>query len=587
MPVLKGYDALNNFQSISVQAASCDYLSVANISAGTKKMILGGTEFTAGANQTTSSLFTKAFSAPYPVTDSLLYETLMDLCNQFGIMLANANKSIIPFTPDSYRLVPGQANVAPYFGMSCADTSTGSSITVSMEGANPAGGGTTLVQNETAPSGTFQYTGFILPCLFTGVSYSYGDWNVGVVYVENIKRVQNPSVGNCNIYFRLCYGINQNNFTATDPEPGEKGFIPTAATTTRLQPGVGGRGTTNKKNPDYAGDSIQQPGAPDESKASAIGTGFITAYVIDKGNLAKVGECLWGTTLEGFLQGMFVNPLDYIVSLSVFPYEPDAAGSEYIKMGRFLCAVAGGGITQALGVNAYGNPLSSQYKVVDFGTVEIPENWGNFLDYSQTTIELYLPFIGTVNLDVSEAMGGTVNVQYTIDYFTGQCVANVLCSRPNFVLPSGKALSHVHAQHSFQGNCATQIPISRADYGAMVGNLINACTQAITNPVNGFMGIASDAVTGGFRPNVSSKGNIVANAGYCAVLYPYIRITRPITAEPESYQEVMGFPSYINTTLGECDDLCVCDGIDLKGISGATESELDRIRQLCSEGVYV
>ena len=121
----------------------------------------------------------------------------------------------------------------------------------------------------------------------------------------------------------------------------------------------------------------------------------------------------------------------------------------------------------------------------------------------------------------------------------------------------------------------------------MVGSLINAAAQAITNPVAGFGGIAQDAITGGFRPNVTSKGNIVANAGFCSVLYPYVRITRPITAEPDSYQEVMGLPSYINTTLGECDDLCVCDGIDLSGVTGATENELNKIRQLCIEGVYV
>ena len=95
------------------------------------------------------------------------------------------------------------------------------------------------------------------------------------------------------------------------------------------------------------------------------------------------------------------------------------------------------------------------------------------------------------------------------------------------------------------------------------------------------------ALSGGFRPSVTSKGNIVANSGFCSVLYPYIRITRPITAEPESYQEVLGYPSYINTTLGECEGLCVCEDIDIEGIVGATENELSRIKSLCSEGVYI
>ena len=374
-----------------------------------------------------------------------------------------------------------------------------------------------------------------------------------------------------------------------DLDPGKKGFEPTGARTNKNIPGIGGRGTSQKKEPDYAGDTVTQPGAPDESVASAVGAGFLTSYKIDEANLHKVGQNLYGDTLLTAIKQIAVNPIDFIVSLMVFPCSPASIGSaSYVKLGGWLCKVppVPGDPGRDLGTEAVGYPLTSQFKVIDFGTVEIPENWGNFLDYSQTTIELYLPFIGSVNLDVSEAMGGFVNVQYTIDFFTGMCVANVLCSKP-MTLPNGKVLGNVNAQHSYQGNCAIQIPLSSTDYGSMIGSLINACTQSITNPVNGFMGIASDAIGGGFRPNVTSKGNIVANSGFCAVLYPYIRLTRPVTAEPDSYQECVGYMSYINTSLGECSDLCVCDSINLSGISGATESELNRIRQMCLDGVYV
>ena len=378
--------------------------------------------------------------------------------------------------------------------------------------------------------------------------------------------------------------VNSDSYIEPDYDPGQKGFKPTGAYTNKDNPGNGGRGTTQKKHPDYAADNITQPGAPDESIASAIGSGFINCYKIDSSNLEKVGQCLYGSTMLGFLQSLAVNPLDFIISLMVFPCSPNVGASEHIKLGGWLAAATGGA---ALGFDASGYKLANEFKVVDFGTLTIPENWGNFLDFSQTTIELYLPFIGSVNIDTSEVMGGTINIQYTIDFFTGMCVANVLCSRPDLVLPSGKPLNYVHAQHSYQGNCAIQIPLSAINYGSMVGSLINACTQGITNPVAGFAGIASDAVAGGFRPNVTSKGNIVANAGFCSVLYPYVRITRPITAEPDSYQEVMGLPSYINTTLAQCEDLCVCDDIDLRGIAGATENELNKIRQMCKDGVYV
>lgn len=388
----------------------------------------------------------------------------------------------------------------------------------------------------------------------------------------------------------FCFNSNPDNMLNVimregtfESDPGEKGFRPTGANTSKFKPGNGGRGTAGSKNPAYSGDHIEQPGAPDESSASAVKSGFLNCYKMTQSELNKVCACLYSDTLLDAIKQLMVNPLDFIVSMMIFPCSPDVGASEAIKFGKWSCVATG--VIGALGTDMSGAKLSNQFKVFDFGTITVPENWGNFLDYSQTSVELYLPFIGSVQLDPSECMGGTVNVQYTVDFFTGQCVANVYCHK-YITLPSGMPIDRVEGQHSYQGNCAVQIPLSAVNYGSMIGSLINACTGSITNPTQPFS-VLTDAAGGGFRPSVTSKGNVVANSGFCAVLYPYIRLLRPITAEPESYQEVMGLPSYINTTLGECEDLCVCDGIDLKGISGATESELQRIRQLCSEGVYV
>lgn len=435
-------------------------------------------------------------------------------------------------------------------------------------------GGTNILDSPNAGSSIF--------------AISTGGANATYIYGSCITQFMN--YGSTGIFGTITLQVNltaltSENWAEIEYEPGEKGFKPTSDRTTNRRPGIGGRGKQDKPTPQYKSDPIEQPGEPDETKASAAGSGFITAYDITTANLQGVGACLWGTTLQGFLSGLLVNPLDFIVSLAVFPYIPHIGGSTPIKLGRWLCK-SDLSDPNALGVSANGSPLTSQFRTIDFGTVAIDEEWGSFLDYEHTSIQLYLPFIGTVDIDVAECMNGTINVQYTIDFFTGQCVANVLCTKP-LMLPSGKSLSNVHAQHSFQGNCATQIPISRADYGAMIGNLINACTQSIANPVTGAVNIAEGAVSGAFRPNITTKGNIVANSGFCAVLYPYVRITRPITAEPDSYQEVSGYPSYINTVLGECNGLCVCEDIEIKNANGATESEINRIIQLCREGVFV
>lgn len=368
----------------------------------------------------------------------------------------------------------------------------------------------------------------------------------------------------------------------TETPPGKKDFKPTKTRYTKFMKGIGGRGhgaTHKGQTPAYETDDISNPGAPDETYASAIGSGFVHAYNIVQNSLDGLAKCLWGTTLGTAITNLFVNPLDFIISLNVFPCKPSMGSSVPIKIGKWQCTTAD------LGADASGLPLTKQFKVLNFGTVNVYENWGSFLDYTNTSVELYLPFIGTVDLDTAEVMNGSIDLDYTIDFFTGMCVANVNCNRM-VEMPDG-TVKNQKSQHSFQGNCSMSIPLSQVQYGNMIGSLIQAGTNGLKNPALGVGTLVSEAVGGGFKPSVTSKGTISANAGFCSVLFPYVRITRPISAESDSFQEVMGYPSYIDSTLGECEDLCICESIDLHTITGATDSEIERIRQLCLEGVHV
>ena len=377
-----------------------------------------------------------------------------------------------------------------------------------------------------------------------------------------------------------------------DFDPGEKGFEPTIDINDGKSIGGRGKGSGDghSKRPEYKTDEITQPGAPDESSASAVGSGLIHAYKITTENLGKVGACLYGETIMDKLANMLINPLDFLVSLNIFPCMPSHIGfSGPITLGRWECKedLTHGG----LGFRAVGWELTRQFEVLNFGTLEVGENWGSFLDYTHTKAELYLPFIGTIDLDVSEFMNGSINVKYTIDFFTGACVANVLC-RKTTVIPSKNSLgttANQYAQHSYQGNCAMSVPLTAVQYGGMIGSVINSVGKGITtgNPAVALGAMAGDFLSGNARPQATSKGSITSNGGFCSVLYPYIRIVRPITNVSESYQTTEGYPSYIDSSLSACDGLAVCDSINLSGVSGATDSELERIEQLCKQGVYV
>lgn len=367
--------------------------------------------------------------------------------------------------------------------------------------------------------------------------------------------------------------------------PGGKGYKPTAVKYDPSNPGIGGRPHTTGPNnsPVFETDDIDNPPAPNELYASAVATGLIRPYKISTGNLANLATCLYGTTLMGLITNMAINPLDFIVSLNIFPTTPELIGTtSHVKLGRWTCSDGDAG----LGVNVEANMLAKQFAVVNFGKVFIYENYGNFLDYTNTQIELYLPFIGTVDIDTAEVMDGGIELAYTIDFLTGMCVANVNCNR-TVILPDGSAKVQ-RSQHSYQGNCAISVPLSQTQYGNMVGSMIRVGATGMGGGIGAAgMSFVSEGLSGGFKPAVTTKGVISANAGFCSVLYPYVRITRPISVYGDSFQDVEGFPSYIDSTLGQCEDLCVCDSIDLRSVSGATDSEIERIRQMCLEGVHV
>ena len=363
---------------------------------------------------------------------------------------------------------------------------------------------------------------------------------------------------------------------------GNKGFRPIGYIPQR---NAFGGGYINGETPGYTTDELELPGAPDETHGSAIMAGMINIYQITDANLNALGKALFGSEgLDGLLvklQNSFLNPLDAIISLQVFPCTPDLGSSEHIKLFDWSCYV------NKLGTDTTGNKLAKQFKTYNFGKLNVSEMWNSYLDYDSTSFELYLPFIGSVDIPIAEVMNGSIEVEYTVDFLTGMCVANVLCTK-NVPLSSNVS-ENQYAEHSYMGNCSVHIPLNNVTYGNIIGSLMQAASAGLKTGNAGvaLASLVESGLSGGLQPTVKTKGTVNANAGFCSVLYPYISITRPITAESESFQEVEGYPSYMEGTLGSYEDLCICDDIDLSGMVNATDSEMEEIRSICKSGIYI
>lgn len=73
--------------------------------------------------------------------------------------------------------------------------------------------------------------------------------------------------------------------------------------------------------------------------------------------------------------------------------------------------------------NVTANSVTTDIIETDCGTVEIVGNYNNAMDYENTTIEIYLPFIGFMQLDTEKVMNETLSLVYKTNIINGDTIA--------------------------------------------------------------------------------------------------------------------------------------------------------------------
>ena len=330
---------------------------------------------------------------------------------------------------------------------------------------------------------------------------------------------------------------------------------------------------------DGTSDTIGLPSLP---SLSGLNTGFFTAFIPSASQMQSVSDYLWNNAITDILdpdtglgekvdalKKIVANPYDAIMGCSIIPVTPPTAGSKELKMYGLLKT----GISLPY--------ASSRWVQVDCGTLNIHEFWGSYLDYSPytKTTSLYLPYIGTVSIDIDLIMAKSIQVVYYVDILSGICVA--------FILVDGSVKFH------YQGQCSTQVPITNADYSStisagigLIGNASQVVGSAVTGAgAGGIGGAVAGAVSGaisqapavasnvmGAKPDIRSGGAIGSSAGILSVQRPYLIIERPKQSVPAFQNHFTGYTEFETINL---------DGIAL---TDAEKAELDNILK---GGVYL
>lgn len=383
------------------------------------------------------------------------------------------------------------------------------------------------------------------------------------LYLGGIAMIMNPRYNNCEIYISFNKNAVYSNFSQVlsvennnQPLEGDYSY-------------------------DFTGDNIELPTAPDETVSGVLASGFLNIYKPSDADLRAFGGALWTNafntkwydldSVANLILNAVSNPIDFIIGLFMLPITPDTGNASGIYLG-------------GINVNTITAPrVTVQYKTIDFGVINIDELYGNYLDYANSRVSIYLPYVGTADIDVQEINGGSVHLQYIVDCFTGACVANVQCVKQTKT-PWGQTYLN-KTVHSYSGNMAIQLPISAGSFDTLTQGLINVGLGLGTNTPAVAMTGAKDVMQG-FAGDVTTRGSLSSNTGKLGYQTPYLMFTRPIESRPANLGELHGYSAGVGGILSQFKGYVECSDVKLDGVT-ATDSELNEIENILKSGVYV
>lgn len=317
-------------------------------------------------------------------------------------------------------------------------------------------------------------------------------------------------------------------------------------------------------NPPDTGDGDTPPVVPPTGSASSL-------YAIYNPTLSQInafGAWLWSDDFVDQIKKLFNDPMQAIIGLHKVYATPATGGSQNIKVGYLDSGVSA-------------RVVSNQYTTIDCGTVRLSEQYHNVFDYSPyTEVNLYLPFIGIVNINVSDVMRSSIHIVYHVDVLSGACLAEVKVTRDS----AGGTL------YQYAGNASVTLPISSGSYMGIVSAVAGVAGGIAGTIASGGSALPLLASSAGAMFNahtrVEHSGGFSGNAGAMGGKIPYLIISRPQTEMADGFENYIGYPSNFTATIGSCTGFIKVIECHIENTI-ATNSELNEINTMLQEGVII
>ena len=257
------------------------------------------------------------------------------------------------------------------------------------------------------------------------------------------------------------------------------------------------------------------------------GNVFCRAYAINN-EVKGLSQYLWSTVTGGVsaaenysvaqkdLSSKFLttNPIDNIVSLIYYPFnikeQLGLSSKSVIGLGNQVVTYSVPGSSEPLTLTGYKIDNNMQV-LLDAGSLPLQPFFNDFRDYEPyTTLELFIPYHGSITLLNSEVLDHILSVKIAVDLLTGSSTAFIF--RDNLIIDQ------------INGNMGVSIPINGLEQATYNANIYNAnsslkiakANEQLTNISSGFQ-IAGQAATalasGAMAYGAGAMGNIPGAVG--------------------------------------------------------------------------
>lgn len=333
-----------------------------------------------------------------------------------------------------------------------------------------------------------------------------------------------------------------------------------------------------------------------QPKALSVQTPFNRVVRLETWNGSYKTSCdelfdaISGTGFGNFFKNWFNKPIDAIVSLRAYMINKSKIDDKVDYVRKLQIG------NKQYDITHY--PLNRTTITRKLGYIHyVPRSFLDLAPYS--TLQLWVPYIGFIDLPVNEIANKKIDVFYAIDFTSGMATVYLQDKTPRVIasqsgqigidIPFGTTNEQEIKRNIINTALSTAISIGVIAGTGGAGTPAVAGKEALTNIAiakttsNALLSIAN-----GLQVSYHRGGSAGSQVAFTQPYQPYLVQARQKMIEvDDTYAHIYGKPLYRTEVLSTLSGFTVVDDIHLENFPTATSGEMDEIERLLKSGVHL